>query len=1138
MFEDDYLLPIEGEETTSSPEEDEDYNLPVEEEAVVPQQVAPAQPSPSDFDLPIEADEGVAPVSQIESDAPTGLTKAEFIANPALMDPVREYMVDRRGVNWTSKTDEEVLDAYTEHMRWVGGNEVSTLSEYRYVTTGDEARKMKAGDAYKAYEALGSVFTNDGVGGAVEGVWDYTKAVLTSPSTYLGAVVGKAAVAGGGKLLGKAAINAAIRTAYKTGGKKAAEQVIATAVKKKALATIGAAAVADSATAVFQDRVYQSTMMEAAAQDEYSLMQGALASLGGIVGGGVAAIPEIVRGTGKLSLTGRTLRKVRQKRAATAIDRALPRIRQSVEKLNKTSASWAKMVQEGKGAQDMPLKELSEMNSWFFDSRNPDSVFNILAQEGMRLTDPEKGVTEQFNNFIRNMPPSKLDELNEALDPLGVKAGEIADIVSHFQSKMGVNLNLAQQAGQLMKEVGAVSATKRRVDMSIVANGAAEEAKEIGNPKVAKYVASLWRRMLVSHPATTAVNVMGWGQAYGARSMAEVLHGGVLGIEGTVGSLVNKKWGAAKLAKSRQLLGNQIFKAKTLLDPYSSRESFEALLGELGSTKQKDAIFREYFGGVGHLDNPEAYNIPTNKLVRGAEKFADGAAYFTLVKTQDAYTKSLSGLAAMDRVARRDLGKGFEELIANGETHLITSEMMNEVVDAALKDTFSKDYTKGFGGLSSIADIVEKASNAPYLGFLFPFGRFMNNNMAFVLEYSPLSLAPMAAKMASKGGRQELGKMTADEISQRLAKAVVGTTALATLIASSSEDMEEGLQWYQTSDSTGEVVDRTTQAPASVWRIAARIGVLMEKGEGVPIELFTELGKQLGPGNMLRAVDQDNPITPLITALTEASTVEEQKGYVELLGAVVKGLSGVASGFTRPLEPLNAAMGGDMKSDVTIDKRQAESSFEAMQLELLRYTDSLFAPFLGEPFEEGGVSGGAKVIGTPLRSAVRPEGDIYEPNPIGRLAGHKEIAPMNSTDKLFGMVNFPPWMADQRTSIPAYDRYINETVGPMLEDRSKRLLESKAFQNATQERKLTQVKSLVNDVRQTVRDQLEGGEAGGPDGRLKMSRYRWSNLPEVDRNEARRVLNITTPDNKLNEIQLRMLRDMVDNLQDFNELVR
>ena len=111
------------------------------------------------------------------------LTITDLETNPAYLDPIRNYMIDRKGKHFATKKPEELVDAFTRHMRFFNTNEAITLAEALYMKKADEEKRMRAGEAYKVYDQLGNVFVNDGMYGAVNGVFDYISAIASSPST-------------------------------------------------------------------------------------------------------------------------------------------------------------------------------------------------------------------------------------------------------------------------------------------------------------------------------------------------------------------------------------------------------------------------------------------------------------------------------------------------------------------------------------------------------------------------------------------------------------------------------------------------------------------------------------------------------------------------------------------------------------------------------------------------------------------------------------------------------------------------------------------------------------------------------------------------------------------------------------------
>jgi len=83
-------------------------------------------------------------------------------------EPIRQYMIERKGVDYKDKAQEEVVDDFVEHMRFFNANVVSTAGEARFISKADDRQKKVAGNAYQIYDQMGNVFVNDGLFGAVE----------------------------------------------------------------------------------------------------------------------------------------------------------------------------------------------------------------------------------------------------------------------------------------------------------------------------------------------------------------------------------------------------------------------------------------------------------------------------------------------------------------------------------------------------------------------------------------------------------------------------------------------------------------------------------------------------------------------------------------------------------------------------------------------------------------------------------------------------------------------------------------------------------------------------------------------------------------------------------------------------------
>jgi hypothetical protein len=117
---------------------------------------------------------------------PNVTLKKDDLKQNNYINPIRDYMVARKGVDYNEVEDDKLVDDFVEHMRYFNANTVSTAGEVRFVSKADEAAKLKAKKAYQIYDQLGNVFINDGVAGAVGGIWDYVTAAATDPTNYLG----------------------------------------------------------------------------------------------------------------------------------------------------------------------------------------------------------------------------------------------------------------------------------------------------------------------------------------------------------------------------------------------------------------------------------------------------------------------------------------------------------------------------------------------------------------------------------------------------------------------------------------------------------------------------------------------------------------------------------------------------------------------------------------------------------------------------------------------------------------------------------------------------------------------------------------------------------------------------------------
>lgn len=1061
----------------------------------------------------------------VPKQAPTALSVEDVINDKERLDKIRKMMSVTKDVYYETAPAEEVVGDFMTHMRWLNTNEASTAVEALSIAAADDEKKAIYGEAYKVYDEMGSIFSN---GDGWNGIVDYGAAFVTSPSLWLGLGIGKLAGAAGTRAAAKAAQTTAIQAATKeivkkSGGKVAAETVKgelkSVASKAAARYHIAGSLAVEAPLAATQDYFLQDIRMDTGVQDEYSFLQ----TVASTVAGGVSAIPAIYtlrRSSGStLGDTGRLLDESYKLRAQTSAKRAAPRIKSSLEK---AATDWAKLAEAGKGMPTNPALDKAIAN-WFFDLSNEESLFRIIVSEGAELDVNSPRWTEEIIGYAMNMGDDALKEFNKALEPLNITFGEATERIANAMKFAGETFNPASQAKRFYNEYKNISVAKRNA-ASRLAENLTEEATDgkVVPKQVTAYIQSTWKKMLVSTWQTTAVNVKGWMIARASGSIADITTaGGLLGRAG-IRAVIDPAGALRDAAKAKSLIQNQTFALQTLIDPFLSREAFIELL-DRAPTKIKKRVTGQIYGGIDDF-GPEKFGLdPKTGMVKATENISNFSQQISLVHLQDSLTKGISGLTALDKEVRLAFGRGIEDIIKTGDAWRITDEMWERVSRSVLRDTFSEDLTKGKGLLSKAASGIESISNHPVGGFIIPFGRFMNNTMAFMYRNSPLGYLPVMGPIFFKGE-------PLDDLAERAARATVGTMALLYLWKEEGEKQEQGLQWNQRRNSDGSIEDITNLFPYSVYALIGRIAHNLERGEGMNEDLVKTLLQQLGPLEALESLSAPTFVKDFVRYISDTSIPEEEKASVfssfgdwgVYVGAQV---AEIAAGFTRPLAAISTAASyqfPEAGGGVAIDRKQAEG-FDQILLGFSRYTSAIFNYLLGEETEYG-----VRLYGKPKESATS-EGPAMMPNPAAASFGTILSAPQRNLNKLLAMVDKPEFKADSFTSGNAeYDAFINKHVTPLLEARAKALMQTDVFKNAPQSGKIKLVDNMLTLAKEDIVGMLEGRRIGDSEMLLVNERRKLLTRDRAARRRAMKALNITTEENKLSLFEIEAIRRYMD----------
>lgn len=1070
-------------------------------------------------------------------------TADEIRNDPTRMEQIREYMAARKGNYINSWSDAEVYDAFVNHMRSFNVNEVTTVGELMWVRNLPDDQKPVAANAYGIFDSLGNVMTNDGVLGAVDGVKDYIWSLATSPSTWIGMGAGKLA-SRGGITAARTGIDELIVQAVKTsevaalgtgqaGLETAAQTARALAAetsRRAAIKEIAASTITDAGFATLQDVAYQNTLMTVGAQDRYSALETILNAGFGVAGGVASAIPHATRIT-RLDAVGATTSLAAQRQAIAAYERAAPEMARAAKKFQEELINWLEAAKAGRVSMGDDNDIGMKVTRMLLDP-DPESETSIVgammrSNYGLKEDVPP---TQQIASFGKNLPAKEKEELDKLfLETVGVRYDDVIDIMVGQVQEGGQTLKLTQTAA---KNLSTVLAARKAADGAII--GLAPEAQKAlakgltreTSPKTVEYVQSVWRRALVSHPATTAANVFGWGQVQAFKTFAEVIQAVALGGTGLLAKIIAPEkskvgqWGNKALLDFNALRSSLAFKTRALLDPYSTREAFEAITNQI-SEKQAKKLKETLFSGI-ETGSAELYDVnPNNRVVKFTENLADKAATIALLKAQDILTKSFSFVTELDKQLKLGGSKGLLDVLEQGKLTSIPDEIMDNVIKATLKDTFSANYTKGSSIFNSLSSFIEKMSNTPGLGFLFPFGRFMNNQLAFLIEYSPFALLPALDKA------MRTGHFRSGDIVESISKMSVGALGMYYLIGFQEDLQEQGLQWNEVITPTGTNINVQNMAPISFYMAAARVLSATKQGYVEP-QLIVDLAQQAGPFYLLKQA-QNNPLMDFSLWLTESANDPSILNVASDLVTSIGGfMASTVSGFTRPLEPLNAFTGVITGNEANTDLKQLPPAEQAYR-GALRYVDKIFAVVLGEPDETG-----VARLGPEQQDATRL-GPVRDPNPLSRMFGVREQPVANDINLMLAKVNRAPWMVQERSGVPEWDALMNEVITPRLNFQARQLMQSRAWNNANLAGRTRLVTALLKETKKQTEDYILRN--GGADQVVLQKQQEFIRLPATIRTQARQALNITVPDRELSYSQLVALSTYVKIIQETENLV-
>jgi len=1086
------------------------------------------------------------------------------LLQPSRVNTIREYMIAKNGIDYEDIDDENLIDDFVENMRWFNTNSISTAGEVIFMNRANEREKQVAGEAYKLYDQLSSFWTNDGLYGKAEGIFDYIKAAASDPSNYIGLATGGLAKAGtitiaqGGKLaIKKAAADAAKRATKKGATKKAvikaqeeAAEAVSKIIQKKSITgpmakrlrtefadnakktvvaerqqaaaklavaektkgagrnALLATAVTDGAIAYMHDGMIQDVYIEANYQEQYNRTQawmttamgGLIAPAAQLVGRRFKGASGLQGGIDKLDLLART----------GPLQDSLPMLdkksqKKAVKVVRKAYDSWAKKVKRGKdkGASILPEDVFADIilgpRAILDDLDSPrvgGGLTDIAIEAGIKIN-KKTPVGDVLTNMVRYLPEEDYIEISKLIEgSTAIKLGEIVN------SPVELGDIIASSISDLGRSMSVLSQSRRRINDAVVAGNDVllaatgfDDGKKLDdaiNSQPFGYAQNVWKRLLVSSPATTALNLAGFGAfAFGQLAVDLINAGGVA----AKAVLTNDK---QLMRQAKVYIRVQGQKMRNFADAHTTYEGYMALLDAEPAVKK--VLFETIGAGVERTS--KQYGIDASKGFASAIERGVGAANdLTGVRIQDSLTKSQMFMGELDKYIDLKYGRTLDDVLRTGDMKLIDEEVTGQALDTTMRSVFAKDYTKDKGVAAGLAKIVENASATPGIGLILPFGRFMNNVVASAYQFSPLAYLGVAKKIMNKSG-------TKIQHREAISRATVGTVALVAAARLSEAQQEQGLGTFELRQGSS-VVDVTNVFPLSYMLAAGKVVNHMVMGKPITSEMERDLGEQLAIGQIAKDMqfgtdlssvldyfnplggkdsggERENMLRSFYNAFTEPGREIVEEGGVfkrtyelgaDVSESIGKPVGNILAGVFRPLDPLNKLVGFLTETDTAKDVRQARG-YGKFNQSATKYFDNILEAIGGQT---------ETITGESLRVASR-EGELYDPNPLARIFGIKLVPGRTATEKVYSLSGIKGWSKDQRSNMPAYDRIFNETMAPLLERRMGKLLNDPRFKAKNITEKRTDVNSVVANIRTMVRKMVQTQSRG--DDYLATIRYK------------------------------------------------
>ena len=499
-----------------------------------------------------------------------------------------------------------------------------------------------------------------------------------------------------------------------------------------------------------------------------------------------------------------------------------------------------------------------------------------------------------------------------------------------------------------------------------------EKGDEVITPKRMQFGLSIYKRFLTSHPATTGTNLKGFAALNLADSASEFNTSIINIVQSGYYKAIGDKDRAAYFAKqSWANLLSSVKRGAAVLDPDLNIQLAKLILDT--DPKVLNELMRDMAGDGGVERGIEIYNLGNSKIAKGLDTSSKFFQAASLMRLQNDYTKLWAFTNNMNRYIMKHYGVSPTAFFRdkNSQVTINTKDFVDNVLMKAAyqtnRQTASVNWTtlnkvEGSNFFRDSAEFIEYVTNKTGLGFVVPFGSFMNTVLATFGDYSGINFLRSAARDWS-------GKPNDMVTSEMLGKTASGFSYIVyrTLYDfsgngnSAIEKVSDGRSYKQNYDDKGELLNSEFDWPINQAEMISQALAHAISGDGrdvmkdlqglntaetvdyiakhfnpsnIPPDLIAEIGVSLGASAVR---DTEKVMKYFTEKFYNISTNEGDGTLNEFLGMFADGAARVTNGILRPFEPFNV-VNNIFNGDGQIpDLRQGNQRYN----QAFRYVNSL-----------------------------------------------------------------------------------------------------------------------------------------------------------------------------------------------------